>query len=108
MCRGGIDMCFVLGSGRKRPDLKQYRISVLTDFHATDAHVSYGNLSKGTSGGASNLLAQEDLELVLGGWNIQSKFYSVKDPHIVICMYDDLYGVQGIDDEVRVWISQKE
>src|ERR1041384_3168625 len=27
-------------------------------------------------------------------WNIQAKFYSVKDPHIVICMYDDLYGVQ--------------
>ena len=35
------------------------------DCHATDAHVSYGNLSNGTSGGASNLLAQEDLELVL-------------------------------------------
>src|SRR4051812_27974385 len=27
-------------------------------------------------------------------WNIQAKFYSVKDPHIVICMYDKLYGVQ--------------
>ena len=27
-------------------------------------------------------------------WNIQAKFYSVKDPHIVICMYDDRYGVQ--------------
>ena len=38
-------------------------------------------------------------------WNIQAKFYSVKDPHIVICMYDDLYGVQGIEDEVLVWIS---
>ena len=34
------------------------------DCHATDAHVSYGKLSKGTSGGASNLLAQEDLELI--------------------------------------------
>src|ERR1043165_4930718 len=33
-------------------------------------------------------------------WNIQAKFYSVKDPHIVICMYDDVYGVQGIEDEV--------
>ena len=33
------------------------------DCHATDP-VSYGKLSKGTSGGASNLLAQEDLELV--------------------------------------------
>ena len=32
------------------------------DFHATDAHTSL-ELSKGTSGGASNLLAQEDLEL---------------------------------------------
>ena len=33
------------------------------DCHATDAHASYGNLSNGTSGGASNLLSQEDLEL---------------------------------------------
>ena len=32
--------------------------------HATDAHASYGKLSNGTSGGASNLLSQEDLELV--------------------------------------------
>ena len=28
------------------------------DFHANDAHMSYGKLSNGTSGGASNLLAQ--------------------------------------------------
>ena len=28
--RGGTDMCFVLGFGRKRSDLKQYRISGLT------------------------------------------------------------------------------
>ena len=71
-------------------------------------------------------------------WNIQAKFYSVKVPHIAICsrrprarlrrliigiykpslqcegsphsyMHDDnLYGVQGIEDEVLVWISQKE
>src|ERR1041384_5072114 len=40
-------------------------------------------------------------------WNIQAKFYSVKDPHIAICMNDDLYGVQGIADEVLVWISPK-
>src|SRR3954471_8380765 len=40
-------------------------------------------------------------------WNIQAKFYSVKGPHIAICTYDDLYGVQGIEDEVLVWISQK-
>ena len=33
------------------------------DCHTTDAHVSL-KLSKGTSGRASNLLAQEDLELV--------------------------------------------
>src|SRR4051812_48131779 len=30
ICRGGTDMCFVLGFGRKRPDLKQYCISGLT------------------------------------------------------------------------------
>ena len=34
------------------------------DCHATDAHVSYGKLSNGISGGTSNLLAQEDLELI--------------------------------------------
>ena len=34
------------------------------DYHATDAHMSYGKLSNVNSGGASNLLAQEDLELV--------------------------------------------
>ena len=34
------------------------------DFHATYAHMSYGKLSNGTSGGASNLFAQEDLELI--------------------------------------------
>ena len=34
------------------------------DCHATDAHVRYGKLSKGTSVGASNLLSQEDLELI--------------------------------------------
>ena len=34
------------------------------DCHATDAHVSYEKLSNGTSGGASNLLAHEDLELI--------------------------------------------
>ena len=34
------------------------------DYHATDAHVSYGKLSKGTSGSASNLLSQEDLDLI--------------------------------------------
>ena len=34
------------------------------DCHATDAHMRYGKLSNGTSGGTSNLLAQEDLELI--------------------------------------------
>ena len=29
ICHGGTDMCFVLDFGRKRPDLKQYRISGL-------------------------------------------------------------------------------
>ena len=34
------------------------------DCHAKSAHMSYGELSNGTCGGASNLLAQEDLELI--------------------------------------------
>src|SRR3954463_10215247 len=33
ICRGGTDMCSVLGFGRKRPDLKQYRISGLTTWY---------------------------------------------------------------------------
>ena len=33
ICRGGTDMCFVLGFGRKRPDLKLYRISGLTTWY---------------------------------------------------------------------------
>ena len=32
------------------------------DCHAMDAHISSENLSNGASGGASNLLAHEDLE----------------------------------------------
>ena len=34
------------------------------DCHATDAQMRYGKLSNGTSGGASNMLAQEDLEII--------------------------------------------
>ena len=34
------------------------------DCHATDAHTSYGKLPNGASGGASNLLAHEYLELI--------------------------------------------
>src|ERR1041385_1463363 len=33
ICRGGSDMCFVLGFGRKRPNPKQYRISGLTTWY---------------------------------------------------------------------------
>ena len=29
ICRGGTDMCFILGFGQKHPDLKQYHISGL-------------------------------------------------------------------------------
>ena len=36
ICRGGTNMCFVLGFGRKRPDLKQYRISGLTAIIPSD------------------------------------------------------------------------
>src|SRR3954467_14075100 len=37
ICRGWTDMCFVLGFGRKRPNLKQYRISVLTPSTTTSS-----------------------------------------------------------------------
>src|SRR4051812_28136594 len=33
ICRGGTDMCFVLGFGRQRPDPKQHRISGLTTWY---------------------------------------------------------------------------
>ena len=47
--------------GERKPN---YRYDVRSrDCHAMDTHVGYGKLSNGTSGGASNLLAQEDLEL---------------------------------------------
>ena len=53
---------------RKRNDRYDVRSS---DCHAMDAHVRYGKLSNGTSGGASNLLAQEDLELIWGGSSLE-------------------------------------
>ena len=34
------------------------------DCHATNAHMSYVKLSNGTTGGAFNLPAQEDLKLI--------------------------------------------
>src|ERR1041384_486855 len=36
ICHGGTGMCFVLGFGRKRPDLKQYRISGLTTANSNE------------------------------------------------------------------------
>ena len=47
--------------GERKPN---DRYDVSRDCHAMDAHISYGNLSSGTSGGASYFLAQEDLELI--------------------------------------------
>ena len=48
--------------GERKPN---YRYDVRSrDCHATDAHMRYGKLSNGTSGGAYNLLAEEDLEVI--------------------------------------------
>ena len=41
------------------------------DCHETDAHMSQGKISNGNSGGASNLLAHDDLELILGGSSLE-------------------------------------
>src|SRR4051812_11053245 len=41
ICRGGTDMCFVLGLGRKRPGLKQYRISGLTSREESSSTTTY-------------------------------------------------------------------
>src|SRR3954464_965678 len=43
ICRGGTDMCSVLGFGRKRPDLKQYRISGLTAVNRRGGDSSEGD-----------------------------------------------------------------
>src|ERR1041385_497162 len=47
ICRGGSDMCFVLGFGRKRPNLKQYRISGLTEAHK--GYTLKNNIGENTS-----------------------------------------------------------
>src|SRR3954466_680719 len=59
ICRGGTDMCFVVGFGRQRPDLKQYRISGLTitdpwskgDYsrHIREASMAMDGLPEGVS-----------------------------------------------------------
>ena len=41
------------------------------DCHATYSNMSYGKLSNGTSRSTSNLLAQEDLELISGGSSLE-------------------------------------
>ena len=64
MWRKKTKMCEKLTSMRKiigqRKSYLRYDVRS-RDCHATDAHVSYGKISNVTSGGASNLLAQEDL-----------------------------------------------
>ena len=60
MCERLTSMRRIIGK-RKPNDRYDMRSR---DWHATDAHMSYVNLSNGTSGGASNLLAQEDLKLI--------------------------------------------
>ena len=60
MCEKLTSMRTIIGE--KKPN---YKYDVRSrDCHTTDAHKSYGKLSNGTSGGASNFLAQEDLELI--------------------------------------------
>ena len=63
MCERLISMRTIIGE-RNPNDRYDVRSR---DCHATDAHVNYGKLSNGTSGGASNLLAQGDLELISRG-----------------------------------------
>ena len=48
--------------GKRKPN-DRYDVRSM-DCHATDAHMTYRKLSNGTSGGASNFLAQEDLEVI--------------------------------------------
>src|SRR4051812_25637918 len=80
------------------------------DCHATDVHVSKRSSPRELVGVHPTCFLKKTKSSFEEAhhWNIQAKFYSVKGPHIAICMYDDLYGVQGIKDEVLVWISQKE
>ena len=59
-CESLTSMRTIIGE-RKPNDRYDVRSRVC---HATDAHMSYGKLSNGTSGGASNLLSHEDLEII--------------------------------------------
>src|SRR4051812_17550151 len=55
ICRGGTDMCFVLEFGRKRPDLKQYRISGLTaTTTAKHAHACWSTPATSRSSAATH------------------------------------------------------
>ena len=54
--------------GRKPNDRYDVRSR---DCHVTDVHMSEGELSNGTSGGASNLFSHEDLELICGGSSLE-------------------------------------
>ena len=67
MCERLTSMRTIIG---ERKPYDRYDVKS-RDCHATDAHVSYGKLSNGTTGGASNFLAQEDLELILGGSSLE-------------------------------------
>ena len=60
VCERLTSMRTIIGE-RKPNDRYDVRSS---DCHATYTHMSYGKPSNGTNGGASNLLAQEDLELI--------------------------------------------
>src|SRR4051812_44045285 len=60
LCKRFTSMRTIIGE-RKKNDRYDVRSR---DCHATDAHMSDGKLSNGTSGVASNLLVQEDLELI--------------------------------------------
>src|SRR4051812_16802734 len=66
ICRGGTDMCFVFGFGRKRPDLKQYRISGLTPSHRScqqgepSPYLCLASLTKSTTSVILVTLADND------------------------------------------------
>src|SRR4051812_18484857 len=73
ICRGGTDMCFVLGFGRKRPDMKQYRISGLTSnltynidpFDSIKNRVSLG-VSRDRQQGVAAAIARDNSGVYLG------------------------------------------
>src|SRR4051812_28277958 len=84
ICRGGTDMRFVLGFGRKRPDLKQYRIWGLTVMMRVES---------------SSLVFLES------GWRVFARQFNLRKGDSLCCRFDgeETLSIRAFDaDENRL------